>query len=314
MNVGGGSAVNAVSGAAATAAAPRPAEQARSGRAPDGAPLAWHVTPPAAEPAAPPVLLVHGLASNASRFEEFTETTALAGRHRLIRADLRGHGRALHRGPANLVRWCDDLLAILAAEGGRPAIVVGHSLGAQVALQLARRHPAQVLGLVLIDPVFREALHGRSQRIARLAPLWRLAARLVRAANRVGLHRGALPPLDLRALDRAARVALASPEAEAAFIAQYSSTRADLRHVPTSVYLEDMAAMCEPAPRPRELPQPVLALLSTGATFADAAAMREALAGPRTTLEAVECHHWPLTEQPQAVRAVIEQWCARRWG
>lgn len=53
---------------------------------------------------------------------------------------------------------------------------------------------------------------------------------------------------------------------------------------------------------------PVLASLPTGATFANAAAMRAALAGPRVALGTIECHHWPLTERPDDVRLAIEAW------
>jgi esterase len=285
----------------------------RSTTGSQGQPLAWHVRRPhLATTGAPPVLLIHGLASNASRFEELVETTRLCDHHCLIRVDLRGHGRALTRGPVGLRAWCDDIVAVLEAEGGQPAVLVGHSLGAQVALQMAQRHPRWVTGLVLIDPVFRRALRGRWRRIAMAAPLWRAMAATVRALNTLGLHRGPLPALDLRALDREARIALASPEAVAAFIEQYSSTRADLRHVPTSVYLEDMVSMCEEAPLPRDLPVPVLAVLSTGATFADAEHMRQSLAGERVTLTSIDCHHWPLTERPVEVSTAIEQWCEKQ--
>jgi pimeloyl-ACP methyl ester carboxylesterase len=293
-------------------------EAARSHSGADGQTLAWFVhgppatasSPPISTAPAHPVLLVHGLASNASRFEEFAQATALTQRHRVIRVDLRGHGRAITRRPVGLSMWCDDLKAVLQAEGGQPAVLVGHSMGAQVVLRMALQHPSWVKALVLIDPVFRHALNGRSRRIARAAPLWAAMAAVVRALNALGIQRGKLPPLDLRALDRAARLALASPEAEAAFIAQYSSTRADLRHLPLCVYLEDLVAMCHSAPLPRDLPMPVLALMSTGATFADARAMRQALAGPRVQVQDIDCHHWPLTERPVEVREAIERWMA----
>jgi pimeloyl-ACP methyl ester carboxylesterase len=210
--------------------------------------------------------------------------------------------------------WCRDLAELLRAEGGRPAIVVGHSLGAQVALHFAQREAAWVRGLVLIDPVFRSALHGRWPLIAAASPFFAAAAACVRALNAIGLHRRRLAPLDLRALDRAARAALASPAAEEAFIAQYSSMWADLKHVPLAVYLQDLVEMFRPVPAPRELDLPVLALLSTGATFADADAMRAALAGPRVTLQTIECHHWPLTERPAEVRRAIERWVDGQCG
>lgn len=292
-------------------------DQPRELRARDGTRIAWRVRVPGvpAREAGAPVLLLHGLASNATRFAEFAEHTALARRHKLIRVDLRGHGRAITRGRTGIGPWSDDLAAVLDAEGGdraAAALLVGHSLGAQVALQFARRHPARVCGLVLIDPVFRSALHGRWRLLATVRPLLALAAAAVRGLNALGLHRGALPPLDLRALDEAARVALASsPEAERAFIEQYSSARADLRHVPLAVYLQDLVEMFRPAPLPHELGLPVLALLSSGATFADAGEMRAALAGPLVTLQTVHCQHWPLTERPAEVRRMIEQWVER---
>jgi pimeloyl-ACP methyl ester carboxylesterase len=286
--------------------------QVRSLRRADGVRLQWHrhaAVQPDAGPATP-LLLVHGLASNASRFQEFCELTLLRDRHLLLRVDLRGHGGSVTRTRLDTATWCDDLAAVLDAEGLPQAHVLGHSLGAQVALQLAARHPQRVASLVLVDPVFRQALHGRSARIAHSTPLLRGAAMLVRAANALGLHRRTLPPLDLRALDQRARVALADPDpaAEAAFIAHYSSTRADLRHVPLAVYLQDMVEMFSLVPQPAALPQPVLALLSSGATFADAAEMRAALAGPRVRIETIHCHHWPFTERPAEVRRAVEDW------
>jgi pimeloyl-ACP methyl ester carboxylesterase len=282
-------------------------DTARELTAPDGARIVWHLRAPVQRGGAP-VLLLHGLASNATRFAEFVEHSALAQRHALVRTDLRGHGGAITRRRTGIDEWCADLAAVLDAEGGVPALLVGHSLGAQVALQFARRQPARVCGLVLIDPVFRSALHGRWRLLANASPLLALVASAVRGLNALGLHRAALPPLDLRALDEQARIALRSPEADQAFVAQYSSARADLRHLPLAVYLQDLVEMFRPAPLPRELGLPVLALLSSGATFADADGMRAALAGPRVTLQTVHCQHWPLTERPAEVRRIIERW------
>ena len=295
---------------ASRAAPPAPGPgQVRRLQRPDGLQLHWFRHGPAA-PASVPLLLLHGLASNASRFEEFCDHSPLARQRALLRVDLRGHGASASRRALDSEAWCDDLAALLAAEQAERAIVVGHSLGAQVALRLAQRHGGRVAGLVLIDPVFRRALHGRPLHVARAAPLWRLAARTVRGLNRLGLHRGTLPPLDLRAIDRLAREALADPDpaAEARFIARYSSARADLRHLPLAVYLQDLVEMFRPVPAPGGLGLPVLALLSSGATFAEAQAMREALAGPQVRIETIDCHHWPLTERPAEVRLAIEAW------
>lgn len=281
---------------------------------PDGVTVGWRVCTPTAAvmdgaPAAPvpAVLLVHGLASNLSRFEEFVEHTGLARRHAMIRIDLRGHGSSLTRRRIDLPTWCDDLAAVLDAQRAATAIVVGHSLGAQVALHCAAHHPGRVRALVLIDPVFRAALRGRWRLMAAAGPLFALAATAVRGANAVGLRRRKLAPLDLEALDRQARIALQSPAAEAEFIRQYSSTRADLRSFRSAHYLQELVELFRPLPPPASYAQPMLVLLSTGATFAALAATRSIAAGfPHGRVQTIDCHHWPLTERPVEVRQAIE--------
>ena len=277
----------------------------------DGVAVAYRITPARSRPAGAPVLLLHGLASNLTRWSEFVERTALAEARDLIRVDLRGHGDSPTCGAIGLDIWCADLLALLDAEGAAQAVVVGHSLGAQVALACAARAPQRVAALVLIDPVFRAALRGRWRWLARAAPLLHGAAALVRGLNALGLRRRALPPLDLRALDERARAALGSPAAEAEFIRRYSSMRADLRTFRTAHYLQELVEMFRPLAPPEAIAAPTLVLLSTGATFADLPAMRAiALRFPRATVRTIECHHWPLTERPDEVRREVEAWCA----
>ncbi len=293
---------------------PTAPERACTLHRPDGALLAYRLAPAAAGARGVPLVLLHGLASNLSRWSEFVEHSVLRGRHALIRLDLRGHGGSASRGAIGLELWADDIAAVLDAQGHERAILVGHSLGAQLALHFVRRRLQRAAGLVLIDPVFREALHGRWRLLAACAPLLHAAARAVRALNALGLRRRHVEPLDLRELDVLARQALASPAAEAAFVRRYSSARADLRHTRTATYLQDLAEMFRPPPDPTTLRQPVLALLSGGATFADAAVMRDRLARlPEVTLAAIDCQHWPLTERPAEVRSAIEHWC-EQWS
>jgi pimeloyl-ACP methyl ester carboxylesterase len=82
-------------------------------------------------------------------------------RYTVLVWDYRGHGhsdRALdpHTADMRVERHADDLAAVLeAATRGRkdvqgPALLVGHSMGCQVALETRRRHPEWVGGLVLM--------------------------------------------------------------------------------------------------------------------------------------------------------------------
>jgi pimeloyl-ACP methyl ester carboxylesterase len=288
-----------------------PDEQRRTLSRPDGVAIAYRRLPARRPDARAPALLLHGLASNLTRWSEFVERTALVDRRDLIRVDLRGHGDSPTHGPISLELWCDDLLALLDAQGCANALLIGHSLGAQVALALAARAPQRVAALVLIDPVFRPALHGKWKWLARAAPLFRLAALLVRGLNALGIRRRELDRLDLRSLDELARASLGSPQAEAEFIRRYSSTRADLRSFRTAHYLQELVEMFRPVAAPESIAAPTLVLLSTGATFADLATMDEIAARfPRSEVRTIDCHHWPLTERPDEVRRIIETWSA----
>jgi esterase len=261
-----------------------------------------------------PIIFLHGLASNMSRWAELTRTTSLATRHTLVRTDLRGHGESLTRTAFTRDDWCDDVLAITDAMGASQFIVVGHSLGAQVAATLAARAPTRVCAAALIDPIFVPALvPARKAMLARI-PWYSRAGQLIRLANRLGVYRRHLPPLDLEAMDRDARRALASPDPQAlaAFVKQYSSTRADLRHIPHANYIADMVELFRPLPALSAIECPVLLMRSSKADFHDASAV-DALLTSIARLETVtiDCHHWPVTEKPDVVRAHLERWVSR---
>jgi len=261
------------------------------------------------KPPLAPVVLLHGLASNLTRWSEFVAHTRLARARDVIRVDLRGHGRSPTRRRIGLALWSADLAALLDAAGAPQAILVGHSLGAQAALHFAATRAQRVRALALIDPVFRGALHGKWRHLARLRRPLALAATVVRALNALGLRRRQVAELDLEQLDRSAREALRDPARAAAFVAQYSSARADLKTFRSAHYLQELVELFRPLPAPATFGMPVLVLLSSGATFAAADASRTIAAGfPRATIHSIDCHHWPLTERPVEVRERIEGW------
>lgn len=95
-----------------------------------------------------PLVLLH--AGIADRRMWQPQHDAFAGRYRVIRIDLRGFGETIaDRSPFS---HHDDVDAVLGALGVGPALVVGASLGAAVAVDLALHHPDRVAGLVLIGP------------------------------------------------------------------------------------------------------------------------------------------------------------------
>jgi pimeloyl-ACP methyl ester carboxylesterase len=120
-------------------------------RRPDGSELQVEFYGP---PDAPPIILSHGWGANAA--EWYYEKKHLADRFRLVVWDEPGLG--LSRKPDNddysLENLARHLDAVLALCGGRPAVLVGHSIGGMITLTFCRLFPealgSRVAGLVLV--------------------------------------------------------------------------------------------------------------------------------------------------------------------
>ena len=254
------------------------------------------------------LVLLHGLASNLTRWSEFVAATSLRGSWNLLRIDLRGNGRSLHRGRLDVARWCADLAAVLEAEAYPRAVLAGHCLGANVAIEFASRYRTRAAGLVLIEPMLPEALRGSLRRVGRLRPLLRLVVPLLLAMNALGLHRRHLPPLDLEALDRETRAALAAERSAAALVERYASPWLDLRTTPTVTWLQSLMAVSDPLPDLATIAVPVLALLSTGTAFTDPTVTERRLAAlSHGRIVRLDAQHWIPTECPDAMRRAIEE-------
>ncbi len=261
------------------------------------------------------IVLLHGLASNLTRWSEFIEHTDLKKHFNILRIDMRGHGDSFTRGRLGLREWSNDLLAILDREQIGQAIIIGHSLGAQVAVQFAGKQPARVTGLVLIDPVFRAALTHRWRPVALLSPLAWPVVWFIRLLNSFGLHRRSIPQRDLRRLDEVTRETMLNLGRQKEMIARYSSPWLDLRFFPSANYLAEYLELMRPVTDPARVRVPVAVMLSSGITFTNLARMRElSKRFPDGEIIDLPSYHWPLTEKPREVRALIEEWVERRFG
>jgi pimeloyl-ACP methyl ester carboxylesterase len=101
-----------------------------------------------------PVLLVHGLASNARMWDGVADALACLG-HPSVALDQRGHGRSDTPDDGyDFETLGADLVAVMDAIGLDRPIVVGQSWGANVVLELADRHPDRVSGVVCVDGGF----------------------------------------------------------------------------------------------------------------------------------------------------------------
>lgn len=112
---------------------------------------------------APGVLLLHGLMGRASHWA--STARLLSARHRVIGLDQRGHGCSGKPadGPYTREAYVADAEAAIEQLGLAPAVLIGHSMGALTAWQLAARRPDLVRALVICD-MRASALGERSQR------------------------------------------------------------------------------------------------------------------------------------------------------
>jgi pimeloyl-ACP methyl ester carboxylesterase len=135
----------------------------------DGVALAVHEWP--GQGRAPKTIIgIHGLTANHRCWARMAEV--VAPDHRLVAYDLRGRGDSAKPATGHgLAVHGRDLAALLDHFGLHSAVLMGHSLGAAIALRFAVDHPRRVRQLVLIDgglDVRAEVLDSLAPAIARL--------------------------------------------------------------------------------------------------------------------------------------------------
>lgn len=142
--------------------------------APDGTPLAYRLVGAGGSPRTPLLCLPGGPADSAY----LGDLGGLSAHRPLVVPDLRGTGRSgVPADPASYRcdRLVDDVEALRAHLGLDRIDLLGHSAGANIAVQYAARHPHRVARLALVTPGLR-ALGVDVPAAARLALARRRAA------------------------------------------------------------------------------------------------------------------------------------------
>jgi pimeloyl-ACP methyl ester carboxylesterase len=121
-----------------------------------------------------PLLVIHGLASDAQAWSSQLDELAGAGA-RAIAFDRRGYGASGAPEPyaaTTVQEQAQDAAALLERLDAAPALLVGDGFGALVALELLVRRPALATGAVLVDvplfafvPAATEALAAQRERL-----------------------------------------------------------------------------------------------------------------------------------------------------
>ncbi len=114
----------------------------------------------------PKVLLIHGVGLRAEAWAAQTDT--LAENCHVMAVDMPGHGESsrLSADP-ELTDYSDAIAAIL----DESTVVIGHSFGAMIALDLAIRHPGRVRAVAAFNAIYQRDDAARAAVRARAASL-----------------------------------------------------------------------------------------------------------------------------------------------
>jgi magnesium chelatase accessory protein len=147
----------------------------------------------------PEVLLLHGAGGSGHSFRALVP--ALAG-HRAVVPDLPGQGytRPGSRGRFGIEPMAEDIAALIAAAGWQPRVVIGHSAGVPLALQLSTLVPFRaVIGLNaalgqfdgaagFLFPLFARALAATPFIPSLVSRMWGNEARVRELIEGTGSH------------------------------------------------------------------------------------------------------------------------------
>jgi 3-oxoadipate enol-lactonase len=235
-------------------------------------------------PEAPALLLLHSLGTDGRVWEP--QAAALAGRFRVIRPDLRGHGlTGTTPGPGSMARFAADAVAVLDALGVARAHVAGLSIGGMVAQQLAAAAPERIASLILCDTAMA------------IPPpaLWRERAGIVRAQGMAAIaetvvQRWVTPPALSAPATDGLRAMLLRTDPEGYAAAAEAIAAADLAASTTRLRLPALVIVGE---------------ADQATPPASAAALAAAIAGARMVTIAGAAHI-PTYEQAEAVTAAMQ--------
>ncbi|WP_156252338.1 alpha/beta fold hydrolase [Pseudactinotalea terrae] len=97
-----------------------------------------------------PIVLLHGWSYDLHLWDTLTPRLLEEG-WRVIRVDLRGHGRSPAAGPYSFTQLSHDVEAVLAEMTAQRPVLLGLSLGGFLSMRHAIEHPTVIRGVVLAD-------------------------------------------------------------------------------------------------------------------------------------------------------------------
>ncbi len=116
----------------------------------DGIALRYRIYGRQSDPARPLLMFIHGWSTDSSYWD--AQIYPLKEHYTVVTLDLAGHGESgITRRRWTMDAYADDVVAVADKVPERRVVLIGHSLGAAVALQAARRMQDRVIGIVGAD-------------------------------------------------------------------------------------------------------------------------------------------------------------------
>ena len=148
---------------------------------------------------APPLLLLHGFLSTGTAWHDVA--VALSDSRRIFAPDQRGRGMSQHApdGDYSTEAYVRDAEGLVKAFGISRMALIGHSMGGNVAITFANKHPGLVSSLVAVDMAPETVAGAATQVQAGIAALGRTFDTWDRARE---WQRTALPDISEAAVER----------------------------------------------------------------------------------------------------------------
>lgn len=198
----------------------------------------------------PALVFVHGRACNRTNWRR--QIPEFARSRKVVAVDLGGHGRSgVERYRWTIASFASDVVAAIEAESLEPVILVGHSMGGCVIVEVARLTPERVSGIVGVESEAFRHLRNIPSEEERRAEMQKFQNDYVREAVAGAFTPSADPALIAEITDQ---VLGTSPEVVVDVIAEALSTSSAFEttrslHVPKFAILSNLWPMDHEAAR-----------------------------------------------------------------
>ncbi|MBI3812251.1 MAG: alpha/beta hydrolase [Nitrospirae bacterium] len=252
--------------------------------------------------AAPVFLFIHGLGSNWTRWKRLVEDPFLKPFRRII-PDLRGHGDSITRRGIDADGFAADLELILKKEETHRPVVVGHCMGANIAVRLWERNPQNIRALILIEPFITEDLQRAWKLLhAVLGPVLGIVGLLAGLFNRLGLRRTRFRRIDYSVYDDWVRPRLTN----LINVIRFMGPWLDLQCMPTVGYIASYRVLFRYRPPWRNIEAPTLALIARQGDVLSRESGGHPLDRPGIQTVGIEASHFVLTDNREGVVRQIQ--------